>query len=209
MFQRLKFVLSGLLIFSWSFLPAESQHTVYVAKISWHTGLILPVYALPDSIWPDQFQPARDEYLEIGWGDRDYYTHPGFNFWYALKALFWPTPTALHILPLLERHIPDTYASTKLVKLSLSDQDLENLSHFVLSQFELNDQGKLIPVEEGLYQTSRFFAGSTKYYFPKNSNVWAAMALKRAGFKYAPVFFQTTGMVVNRADNYGELVGKE
>jgi hypothetical protein len=182
------------------------MHTIYVAKISWHTGLIVPTYTLPDSIWPAQFDISEYEYLEIGWGDRDYYQHPKFNIWYAFKALFWPTSTAIHILPLLERHIQPTYGSTKLVRLDINDSELDSLTRFLLSQFKLNENGKIIPLAQGFYQTSQFFAGSTKYFFPKNSNVWAAMALKRAGFKYTPIFFQTTGMVVNRADNYGEIV---
>jgi len=35
--------------------------------------------------------------VEVGWGDRDYYPAPGFNVWYAFKAVAWPTPSVLHV----------------------------------------------------------------------------------------------------------------
>ncbi len=182
------------------------EHVIYVASISWHTGLIVPSYSLPDSIWPENHDYSGADYLEIGWGDRDFYQHPGFNLWFAFKAVFWPTRTTLHVLPLEDKYLADNYQSTKLVQLDVSDKELEGLSEFLMSHFELNEQGKLIPDEEGIYYNSQFFAGGSTYFFPKNSNVWAATALKRAGFRYIPVLYQTTGMVVNRASRFGETV---
>jgi hypothetical protein len=195
-----------LMLLSLSDLQAGDDNSIYVAKISWHTGIVVPVYSIPDSIWPAGFKVRNYDYLEIGWGDRDYYPHPGFNLWYAVKAIFWPTATTLHVNPMIERHIPETYAGTKWAKIYLDSAGLVHLTRFLISQFEFNDQGKIIPVEKGLYPHSNFFAGSTKYYFPKNSNVWAAMALKKAGLKFIPVFYQTAGMVVNRA---ARLRGKQ
>jgi hypothetical protein len=187
-------------------IQAGNTQTVYVARISWHTGIIVPISSMPDSIWPSGLNVSNFDYLEIGWGDRDYYPHPRFNLWYAFKAIFWPTKTVLHVFPLKERHVPDTYANTRLAKLTLDSTELRYLAEFLLSQFEYDHQGKIIPVENGFYPNSQFFAGCTKYYFPKNSNVWAAMALKQAGLKFIPIFYQTAGMVVNRA---ASLRGKE
>ncbi len=187
-------------------LTDEKRHTIYVASISWHTGIIVPGYSIPDSLWPVQHNFSKFDYLEIGWGDRDFYQHPKFNLWYIIKAVLWPTPTALHIVPLKEENIEINYIDTKVVKLKITQKELNDLSHFLVSQFELNEQGKVIPLNEGFYINSQFFAGSGKYYFPKNSNVWAAKALKTAGFSFTPIFYQTTGMVVNKADNFGKVV---
>jgi len=118
----------------------------------------------------------------------------------------WPTPTALHVIPLKEENIEINYIDTKVVKLKITQKELKDLSHFLVSQFELNEQGKVILLNEGYYINSQFFAGSSKYYFPKNSNVWAAKALKAAGFSFKPIFYQTTGTVVNKADNFGKVV---
>jgi len=187
-------------------LTDEKRHTIYVASISWHTGIIVPGYSIPDSLWPVQHNFSKFDYLEIGWGDRDFYQNQNFNLWFAFKATLWPTATVLHVLPLPKENIELNYLGTKMVELEVTSKELDNLTCFLVSQFELNEQGKVIPLNEGFYINSQFFAGSGKYYFPKNSNVWAAKALKTAGFSFTPIFYQTTGMVVNKADNFGKVV---
>ena len=207
--------MAGILLYLFFFTPfiytdeprdIKGDNTIYVASISWHTGIMVPAKSLPDSIWPEGYDYSKFPYLEIGWGDRDFYQHPDFNLWYAIKAIFWPTPTALHVFPFSPDNIPMNYVETKVVKLSVTEKELNDLTRFLLHHFKFNDKGKLIPLQDGLYYNSQFFAGSTKYYFPKNSNVWAAIGLKRAGFPFIPILYQTTEMVLNRADNFGEVI---
>lgn len=200
------FLLSGPLLIAQE--AAEEKHTIYVASISWHTGIGVPAYSLPDSIWPAGYDYSGATYLEIGWGDRDFYQHMGFNIWYAFKAIFWPTSSALHVNPLPD-DIRSYYTGTKAVKIEVTEAQLNEISRYLLEQFEFNKNGRLIPLQGGIYMDSQFFAGSTKYYFPKNSNVWAARALKRAGFSMTPVFYQTTGCVVNKAANFGKVMVDE
>lgn len=203
-----------ILVFYTCFLPGlllkaqqgvEEKHTIYVASISWHTGIVVPAYSLPDSIWPTGHDFSNVSYLEIGWGDRDFYQDTGFSIWYAIKAIFWPTPSVLHVNPLPE-NLESYYVDTKVVKMEITGKQLKDLSRYLLEHFKLNEKGKLIPLQAGIYSDSQFFAGRTKYYFPKNSNVWAARALKRAGFSITPIFYQTTGWVLNKADNFGKVV---
>ena len=194
------------LLFGLNEPKVEEKHTIYVASISWHTGIIVPGYSIPESIWPAQHNFSKFDYLEIGWGDRDFYQNQKFNLWFAFKAALWPTATALHVLPLPKENIELNYLGTKMVELEVTRKELDNLTCFIVSQFKLNEKQKVIPLEEGLYLNSHFFEGSSKYYLPKNSNVWAARALKKAGFSFIPVLYQTTGMVTNRADNFGIVV---
>ena len=177
-----------IILFGSSHQRGEKEHFIYVVSISWHTGIIVPGYAFPDSIWPDGHNLSRYDYLEIGWGDRDFFQHPGFNPWYAIKATFWPTSSALHILPLHGNYLARNY-DTKLVRLAISLEELEDLSGFIVSHLKLDDQGKVILLKKGWpYMHSRFFAGSKKYYFPKNSNVRAAQGLNEPCFTYTPIF---------------------
>ena len=183
----------------------DDTHIIYVSSISWHTGIVVPGYALPDSLWIEGHNYAANSYLEIGWGDLDFYTHEGFNLWYALKAVFWPTSSALHINP-IQRQVEDYYSNTDVVKLVLNDEQLHRLSRFLVKELELDENGKIIPTAEGFYHSSNFYKGSSSYYFPNNSNVWAARAVKRAGFSIGPIWHQTTGSVLNKVADFGELV---
>lgn len=190
--------------------PAEEQqHSIYVASISWHTGILLPAHSLPDSIWSEGHRYAPEEYLEIGWGDRDYFQHKGgFHLWYAIKAMLWPTPSALHLNP-VPSDIENYYRNSRVVEIKVNNTQLQELSRYVLEHFEFNQEGRLIPLEEGFYPDSQFFAGSSSYHFPKNSNVWIARALKRAGFDVSPVWYQFTGSLLNKAEDFGKLVVDE
>lgn len=180
-------------------------HVIYVSSISWHTGIVVPGYALPDSLWSEDHNYATKSYLEIGWGDADFFSHEGFNLWYAFKAIFWPTSSVLHINPIHGR-IEDHYFDTDVVSIALNDEQLRRLSHYLVREFELDENGKLIPAAEGIYLGSNFYKGSSSYYFPNNSNVWAARAVKRAGFSIGPIWHQTTGSVLNKVQDFGDLV---
>lgn len=189
-----------------TFQEDKPEYFIYVVSLSWHTGIIVPGYAFPENLWPDGHDMTRYDYLEIGWGDRDYFQSQEFNTWYAIKAAFWPTHSTLHFLPLPGENLVWNY-DTKLVELAVSTEQLGNLSEYIISHLKLDNQGQAILLKKGWpYSQSRFFAGSDSYYFPKNSNVWAARALSEAGYKNTSLLYQTTGLVVNEADNYGRVI---
>lgn len=183
----------------------ESLHVIYVSSISWHTGIVVPVYTLPDSLWKEGHDYGDSSYLEIGWGDKDYFTHDGFNLWFAFKAVFWPTSSALHVNP-IHGQVAEYYSDTNVVKIELNEEQLQRLSLFLVEEFKLDEDGKVIHAADGFYPDSYFYEGSSSYYFPNNSNVWAARAIKRAGHSIRPILLQTTGCVLNKVENFGTLV---
>lgn len=204
---KVLFVYLFLLGHTLAVVPQErpDPHIIYVSSLGWHTGIVVPAGSMPDSLWPEGHAYPNNSYLEIGWGDSDYYPHVGFNLWYALKAALWPTASVLHVNPVGE-DVESYYTATDVVKIALNEEQFRQLIHYLIEEFELDHEGSFIPAEEGRYLNSYFYEGSSSYYFPNNSNVWAARALKRAGFSISPIWYQTTGWVLNRAENFGELV---
>lgn len=198
-----------LLLFTASLGIAQQQsgepHTIYVSSISWHTGIVVPAYSMPDSLWPEGHHYPEDSYLEIGWGEADYFPNEGFNLWYALKSAFWPTSSVLHVNP-IGVHVENYYTATDVVRIEVNEAQLNQLIYYLIEEFELDGEGMAIPSEPGLQVDSYFYEGSSSYYFPNNSNVWAARALKRAGFSISPIWYQTTGWVLNKAEDFGRLV---
>ena len=183
----------------------KDKHVIYVSSISWHTGIVVPGNSLPDSLWREGHDYSEVPYLEIGWGDKDYFTNRGFNLWYALKAVFWPTSSALHVNP-IHQAVEDYYFDTNVVRIEINDQQLEQLVRYLVAEFEQDENGQIIPAADGFYAQSHFYEGSSSYYFPNNSNVWVARAIKRAGFDISPIWYQTTGWVLNKMEDFGELV---
>jgi len=179
-------------------LSASSADTIYVAQISWHSGLIIPTSFLPDSIWPADSDYSQAPFLEIGWGDRDFYQTPGFNPWYAFKAVVWPTKSAIHINP-IHQPLTSYYSDTRLVRIIINQQQKAKLLSFLMHHFETGKGGKLIELESGIYWGSQFFAATKRYYWFRNSNTWVAMALQHLGIRLFPPFYLATECVLNRA----------
>lgn len=212
MINLLKYSLLYLLVWSGQLASAfqkdDGKNLIYASSIGWHTGIIIPAQSLPDSIWSEDHNYSDAAFLEIGWGEADYYPDEGFNLWYAIKSVFWPTSSVVHINP-IDMQVEDYYYNTGVVRMEINSEQLEDLSSFLLESLELDENGKIIPVAEGKNIDSYFYESSQKYYFPKNSNVWAAKAIKSAGFSISPIWYQTTGCLLNKAEDFGEPVEED
>lgn len=186
---------------------SDEKRTIYVSSISWHTGIVVPSGEFPENIWPKQHDYSNASYLEIGWGDADYFPNEGFNFWYAVKAAFWPTSSVLEINPIYGK-VENFYSNTDVAKIEISEEQLQRLINYLVAEFKLDENGKIIPAAAGP-SNSYFFKGSSSYYFPKNSNVWAARALEKTGLPINPIWYQTSGQVVKKAGEFGEMILEE
>ena len=183
----------------------EEQPSFYVSSIGWHSSIVISAAAFPESLWPPVNDFSDALFLEIGWGEADYYPSESFNLWYALKSIFWPTASVLHIKP-ITMEVDEYYYNTNVVKLKVKEDQFQMLLEYLVNSFQTDANGKIIPATEGLSPESYFFKGNEKYYFPKNSNVWAARALKSSGYSLIPIWYQTTDCLLNKADNFGEKV---
>ncbi|WP_277481173.1 DUF2459 domain-containing protein [Catalinimonas alkaloidigena] len=183
---------------------AQDQQ-IYVVSQGWHSGLVVPSSCIADSLWPEKHDYSEYEHIQIGWGDKDFYQNPGFSIWYGAKAVLWPTKSALQVLGLHQLSNLQYYAN-ETVLLQASQAQYTSLCKFLLTQFQQNDSARFIPLKEGLYQNSHFFLGEQSYYFPKNSNVWTASALKHAGFDLTPIWYQSQRSLLKRMKKEGKLV---
>ncbi len=184
----------------------QATQEVYVVSQGWHSGLVVPSACLPDSIWPKAYPFEEYPYLQVGWGDKDFYQNKeSFNLWYGVKAAVWPTESAMQVVGLRKISNLQYYAS-QTISLELDNKQLDSLCSFILSEFSYDSVGKLIPLEDGLFGESRFFLGSRTYYFPRNSNVWTARALEQAGMDISPIWYQTQGALMRRCSNVGVLL---
>src|SRR5260370_40460405 len=76
--------------------PMTPNVRVFIVVQRWHSGVVLPRSALALAILPEVADFPGADYLEFGWGDRDYYEGKR-GAWVILKAALWPTPGVLHV----------------------------------------------------------------------------------------------------------------
>jgi len=83
---RLGSALALLLVLASAAAWADETTTVFLVNHGWHVGLAVPRADVAPALWPESgaFGPVR--YLEVGWGDGDYYPAAEVTPAIALRA---------------------------------------------------------------------------------------------------------------------------
>jgi uncharacterized protein (TIGR02117 family) len=159
----------------------DGEIPLYLIGHGWHTGIALRAADIDFGRWPQIPHPAGARHIEIGWGDRDFYPAPGFNLWYGAKALFWPTPSVLHVVGFDEppaRRFP----ASSVREVRVSREGLERLLAYVASSFEPG----AAPIAPSLYAAGAFYPSRETFHIFNTCNTWVARALREAGVTAEP-----------------------
>lgn len=160
--------------------PAE---TVYLVSHGWHAGIVFE--REPVRGWPlaDDFPDA--EYLEVGWGDKDFYQTRDPHWALAAKAVLLPTASVLHVAG-FSGAVADTFPASEILSIRLSPEAFEQLSRHVADSIAMDTTGQVEALGPGLYGHSRFYLSRDTYHAFNTCNVWTARALRAAGCPVAP-----------------------
>lgn len=157
----------------------EPVRTVHLVRHGWHSGLVLRRADVSETS-PLLRDFSGVEYIEVGWGDRDYYQAANPSAWMALRALFWPTPSALHVAGFSTT--PQAYfRESEVVALMLAQSAFDRLHARLRESFEFDAAGNPVALGPGLYGTSRFYASRESFHLFKTCNAWTAEVLREAG----------------------------
>ena len=189
------------------FPPAAEapRKTIHVVSHGWHTGVIVSRADIPTNVWPAQRDFAEFESIEVGWGDDGFYRADEITTGITLKALFWPTPSVLHVVGfngLPEREFPQS----KVIRVELSEEGFVKLCARMDDEFTKTARGQTIPLGPGLYGESEFYRANQNYYFPKTCNWWTARTLRAAGCPITPLRSVTAGSVMRQVKKFGTVI---
>jgi uncharacterized protein (TIGR02117 family) len=157
--------------------PAVAVHLVVH---EWHTGIAIRRADIPAGIWPESRDFPQAEYLEVGWGDRDFYQGREQGPWGMLRAALWPTPSVLHVAGVQGR-LPQTFPASEIVQLTLPAEGFQALLRHVHDAFQRAGAAAAAPLGPGLYGDSRFYPARESFHLFRTCNVWTARALQAAG----------------------------
>lgn len=179
----------------------EPSKSVYIVNDGWHASFVVRQEDVPAEVWPESRDFPDARYLEVGWGDSDYYPADRFNLWYAIKALFWPTRSVLHIVGFNEP-VDQFFPESEIIEISLSVPGFERLCKTVHDSYR-HEGGQPVVVGPGRYGESRFYLSNERYHLFKTSNVWTARALRSAGVPVRPLLSITAGGMARQARRFG------
>jgi uncharacterized protein (TIGR02117 family) len=189
--------------------PAEGEavRLVYVTDHGWHTGIVVRQSDVPAALWPTHRDFPGSKYVEIGWGDRNFYLAPQGTLWLALKAAFWSTSAVLHVIA-FDGPPNRSFPGREVVALRVSEHGFRQLADFVGAAWATDESGEPIRLGPGLYPLSRFYLANGKYSLLRTCNAWTATALRAAGLPINPTFVVTASQVMNEARSFGTPIGR-
>jgi uncharacterized protein (TIGR02117 family) len=182
------------------FPPAPGAPTVQILLVhnGFHTGLVLPRAALAElagrrghgALIAVATRFASFAWLEIGWGDEQFYRHvptPGsLSLGLALHALFGTdNASVLHVVGATQPRAVFTQA--QLGALELSAEGFERLLAGVEATFWRDGRGLPEDLGPGLYGPSLFYRATGRFHALHVCSHWVADMLDAAGVPTAPV----------------------
>jgi len=158
--------------------PADA--TIYVVSHAGHTGIVLRKADVPAGLWPELRDFPDATYLEVGWGDAEYYPMPDPGLWTTFKAAFLPTDSVLHVVG-FDTAVPRYFSGNEVVAIEVPRAAVAALARYIHDAYVRSDGAPVAAVSPGLYGDSRFYPARERFHLLRTCNVWIAGALRAAG----------------------------
>ena len=161
----------------------NGKKEIHLIKQYWHTAIVIDKNNIDPNILPEIEYFNDFSLLDFGWGDEEFYQHPGFDSGLAFKALFYATPSTLRVEGI--GISKDTYfdISEIVVRILVTDEQLKKIVNFISSTIYRNNNGSpVILSEQGLGRII-FFRANGNYYLFNTCNTWLASCLASAGIE--------------------------
>ena len=192
------------------FPPGQNEpvKSIYLVNHGWHAGIVVKRADIPDGVWPEHNDFPDADYLEVGWGDKDYYMMPNPHVGITLKAGLLPTESVLHIVG-FNGSVTRYFSASEIIKIDLSGAGFENLCQYIKSSYYKNQTGMSQMLGPGLYGRSRFYLSRETYHAFNTCNVWTASALQNAGCPITPATTLTVEDLMTKATGFGRVIQAE
>jgi len=179
-------------------IECESPRTFYVVNHGWHTGIVVTGADLIKVVpaLENEFTGPTD-FLEIGWGDEQFYRAQNPTLGLAIRAILTPTPTVLHIVALpggSQRLFP----GREVLELTVPPQGYEKLLAYIAESFDRADDDSVISLEAGLYGDSRFYRAKGEFHAFNTCNTWVARAIEQTGYPIGDAQVSTADALLSR-----------
>lgn len=157
------------------------EKEIYLIKQYWHTAIVIDYNDIDTLVFPEAVLFNNYKMIDIGWGDEEFYQHPGFDSGLAFKALFYSTPSTLRVegIGISKKTYFDI--SEIVVRILVTQEQLNKIVNFISSTVYRNKNGSpVILSEQGLGRII-FFRANGNYHLFNTCNTWLASCLTYAG----------------------------
>jgi len=179
--------------------------SIYVVNHGKHTGLTLRRGDIPPGLWPESGDFAGADYVELGWGDWDYYQADEPGLWVTLKAALWPTASVLHVAG-IRGSVADWLAGYEVVRFDLTRSAFGRLADYIHRSVDRHGAARVEPLDPGHVGDSHFYPARGKFHLFNTCNGWTARALEAAGYPMGLFRPVTADQLMAKAGRFGVIV---
>ncbi len=171
---------------------------IHIVSNGWHTVIVLPRAAVADlGRLPEAADFPDAAFLELGWGDRDYFPAKETTLRMTLDAALKPTPAVMHMAG--RAHLPQgTRPGSSVVRLMLTERAFERLVRAIADGFERPAGARAQPIAPGLTARSHFYPAEGRFHLFNTCNTWTARMLRAAGIDVSPSGVMTAEDLMSR-----------
>jgi uncharacterized protein (TIGR02117 family) len=173
-------------------------YRVWVVDHGWHTAIVVRLRDVDSTIWPEASDFAGAAFVEVAWGDREFYMGERPSGWLAVKAAFFTSGSALHVAG-FSAPMASYFAASDVVEVPVSRGGLDAMTRMFHDEYQRGDDSRPIRLAPGLYGVSWFYAARSRYHLFNTCNTWVARALRAAGLEVTPAGVVTAGGVMQEA----------
>jgi uncharacterized protein (TIGR02117 family) len=179
--------------------------SIFVVNYGWHSALVIKKTDISEGVMPEVKDFSDAEYLEVGWGDWDYYqaSDPGLRL--ALKAAFWSSRSVLHVAG-FKGAVENYFRGSETVEIVLGEKAHHRLIQFLSDTFSRPAGAAPLETRPGLYANSRFYPATGKFHLFRNCNTWVAEALRSAGLPISTASAFTAGNLSHQVKQLGAVI---
>lgn len=185
--------------------PDGAARVVYLVSHGWHAGIVIRRADIAAVRWPELSRLPASEFLEVGWGDRDYYRTPDPSWTVTLRAALLPTPSVLHLVA-FDAPVAAYFPRSEIIEIALDVPGFDRLLRQISASFARGAAGKAVPLGPGLYGSSQMYLSTETYHLFNTCNVWTARAIAAAGCPISPASILRVDSLMSRARQFGRLI---
>jgi uncharacterized protein (TIGR02117 family) len=182
----------------------EEPQYIYLVRHAWHTGLVVKSDDIDARLWPEKDDFPEALYLEVGWGDRDFYQAARAGVGILLQAAVKSPASVLSVIGLptaVTRYFPHA----DILEIPLSRRGLEELVRFIHATYKRDTTGQTIRLGPGHnHRHSMFYLADGDYSLFNTCNTWTTKALQAAGLPIRTAL--RAGGVMSQARRYGRMI---
>ncbi len=159
----------------------DDKKELFLCSNGVHLDLMIKKEDLSPMLSNSLILNTETKYVAFGWGDRNFYINTprwsDLKLSHALYALFWKSPTLMHVseyreLPMGSLEVP------------LHHTQLQEINDLINRDFRVDSSGKKMYLEGHSYGSNDlFYEAHGSYSCFKTCNTWTNSVLKKSGVK--------------------------